>query len=297
MSDRNLVVVSLLTARQEFQRQQEQDARAAAARSGLRVEVVFAENDPRAQIQQLEEFIRRPPERRPAAFVIETVAAVGFEKIARAALSARIGWVVVSSRAPYLEMLHKEFPGSLVTSATIDEMEIGRIQGRQILALLPAGGNVLYVEGPSMSAATIFRRRMAEQELKGSVVSIVHTISGDWTAAGAEWAVSSWLGIDESREVRFDLVGAQNDEMAMGARAALAAQRPDWSGPFTGCDGLVNLGQRYVREGQLAATVVKATTAGPGVELVAKSLRGEPVPPQVVLPPASFPALEELKKG
>ncbi len=296
MSDRKLIVVSLLTARQEFQRQQEQDARAAAGRGGLRVEVVFAENDPATQIRQLEGFIRLPPDERPAAFVIETVAAVGFEKIARAALTARIGWVVVSSRAPYLETLHREFPGALVTSATIDEMEIGRIQGRQLLALLAAGGNVLYVEGPSMSAATIFRRRMAEQELKGSKVAIAHTVSGDWTAAGAEWAVSSWLGVDESREARFDLVAAQNDEMALGARAALSAQRPEWSGPFTGCDGLVNGGQRYVREGQLAATVVKATTAGPGVELVTRSLRGEAVPPQVVLPPASFPPLEELKK-
>ncbi len=297
MPDRNLVAVSLLTSRQEFQRQQEQDARAVAARCGLGVEVVFSENDPATQIRQLEEFIGRPPEQRPAAFVIETVAAVGFEKIARSALSARIGWVVISSRAPYLETLRKEFPGGLVTSAAADEMEIGRIQARQILALLPQGGNVLYVEGPSMSAATIFRRRTCEQELKGSAVAIVHTVSGgDWTAAGAEWAVSSWLGVDESREVRFDLVAAQNDEMAMGARAALAAQRPEWSGPFTGCDGLVNLGQRYVREGQLAATVVKATTAGPGVDLVARALGGEPVPPQVVLPPESFPPLDHLKK-
>jgi ABC-type sugar transport system substrate-binding protein len=296
MSDRNLVVVSLLTARQEFQRQQEQDARAVAVRSGLGVEVVFAENDPATQLRQLEHHVRLPPDERPAAFVIETVAAVGFEKIARSALAAGIGWVVISSRAPYLESLHRDFPGALVASATTDEREIGRIQARHFLALLPAGGNVLYVEGPSMSAATIFRRRTAEQELKGSGVSIAHTVSGDWTAAGAEWAVSSWLGIDEKREVRFDLVGAQNDEMALGARAALAAQRPDWSGPFTGCDGLVNGGQRYVREGQLAATVVKATTAGPGVELVARSRRGEPIPREVVLAPASFPPLDELKK-
>ncbi len=297
MADRNLVVVSLLTARQEFQRQQEQDARAAAARAGLRVEVVFAENDPAAQIRQLESAIRLPPESRPAAFVVETVAAVGFEQIARGALAAGIGWVVISSRAPSLDALRREFPGGLVASAGIDEMEIGRIQARQILALLQKGGTVLYVEGPSMSAATIFRRRTAEQGLKGSPVSIVRTVSGDWTAAGAEWAVSSWLGVDENREVRFDMVAAQNDEMAMGARAALAAQRPDWSGPFTGCDGLVNLGQRYVREGKLAATVVKATTAGPGVELVAGFLRGDPVPPQLVLSPASFPPLDELRRS
>ncbi len=296
MSDRNLVVVSLLTARQEFQRQQEEDARATAAHHGLRIEVVFAENDPATQIRQLEAYLRLAPEARPAAFVVETVAAVGFEKIARGALGAGIGWVVIASRAPYLESLHDEFPHSLVTSATTDEMEIGRIQARHFRTLLPSGGKVLYVEGPSMSAATIFRRRMAEQELKGSAVSIVHTVSGDWTAAGAQWAVSSWLGVDESREVQFDLVGAQNDEMALGARTALAAERPEWSGPITGCDGLVNGGQRYVKEGQLAATVVKPTTAGPGVELVARSLAGETVPPTLVLPPVSFPTLDELRR-
>lgn len=294
MADRKLVVVSLLTARQEFQRQQEEDARTAAERAGLRVEVVFAENDPGTQLHQLEGYIQEPPAARPVAFVIETVAAVGFEKIARSALAAGIGWVVVSSRAPYLELLQREHPRALVTSATIDELEIGRLQGRHFLKLLPQGGKVLYVEGPSMSAATILRRRMAEHELQGSNVRIAHVVSGDWTSAGAEWAVSSWLGMDTGHEAQFDLVSAQNDEMALGARTALAAQRPDWSGPFTGCDGLVNGGQRWVREGQLAATVVKATTAGPGIELVARSLRGEPVPSQVVLAPSSFPALEDL---
>jgi ABC-type sugar transport system substrate-binding protein len=297
MAASKLVVVSLLTARQEFQRQQEADARAAALRAGLEVQVLFAENDPATQIQQLEGFVRQPPDTRPAAFVVETVAAVGFEKVARSALAAKIGWVIISSRAPYLEILRREYPGALISSATTDDTEMGRIQAQHFLALLPAGGRVLYVEGPSMSAATIFRRRMVEQELEGSKVSIVHTLAGDWTTEGAQWAVSSWLGLDESREVRFDLVGAQNDEMALGARAALKAQRPDWSGPFTGCDGMPSAGQRWVSGGQLAATVVKPTTAGPGVELVAKALRGEPVPLQLVLPPTSFPPLTELRKG
>jgi ABC-type sugar transport system substrate-binding protein len=297
MAARQKVVVSLLTARQDFQHQQEQDARAAAAAAGLDVEVVFAENNPAMQIQQLEEFLKAPPDTRPVAFVVETVAAVGFERIARSALQARVGWVVISARAPYLETLRKEYPHSLITSATSDDMEIGRIQARHCLALLPAGGNILYVEGPSMAPAAIFRRRMAEQELKGSAVSIAHSLSADWTEAGAEWAVSTWLGQEESQEARFDLVSAQNDAMAVGARKAIEGQRPEWLRlPFTGCDGLVDGGQRYVREGILSATVVKPTTAGAGVELVAKHLRGEQVPPFEVLPPRSLPTLEELTR-
>ncbi|HET6438885.1 MAG TPA: substrate-binding domain-containing protein [Anaeromyxobacter sp.] len=294
---RNVVVISLLTSRQDFQRQQEADGRAAAAQAGLSAEVAFAEGDPGTQIQQLVRFTLLPPAERPVAIVVETVAAVGFEAVAREALRAGIGWVSLSSRAPYLEALRREFPGGLIASAVPDDAEIGRLQARHFQALLPLGGAVLAVEGPSMSAAAILRRRMAEQVLAGSSVRIAHTVSADWTAAGAEFAVSSWLALDDSREARFDLVGAQNDEMALGARAALVAARPEWPGLFTGCDGLPGSGQRYVREGWLRATVVKPTTAGAGVELVARALRGEPVPPQVILEPSSLPALEELRPG
>jgi ABC-type sugar transport system substrate-binding protein len=297
MPPKKTVVLSLLTARNEFQRQQEIDAREVAKRVGLELQVVFAESDPATQVRQFESFVGLPPDQRPVAFVVEAVAAVGFEKIARSALSARIGWVIVSARAPYLETLRREFPGGLVTSATTDDMEIGRVQGRQLVALLPRGGDVLYIEGPSVSAASILRRRMTELELKGSHVNFVHSVSGDWTTASAEWAVSSWLGLEQSRDVKLDLVCAQNDEMALGARNALARERPGWSGRFIGCDGLVNGGQRYVREGLLTATVLKPTTAAAGVELVAKALRGEPVPPHLVVQPTSIPSLEELKRG
>lgn len=294
MPDRKLVVLSLLTSRQEFQKQQEVEARAAASRAGLGVEVVYVENDPVRQIAQLEEYLKRAPGDRPAAFVVEAVATVGFEKIARSAVAARVGWVIVSARAPYLETVRRDFPGALVSSASVDDLEIGRIQGRQLKALLPRGGQVLQVEGPSASAATVLRRRMTDQELKDSGVVVAHAIAGDWTTEGAEWALSSWLS--ENRDARFDAVCAQNDEMALGARNALRNHRPDWVGPFTGCDGLPEGGQRMVREGLLAATVVKPPTGGAGVELVAAALRGEAVPPQVVLPPRSVPELEALGK-
>jgi hypothetical protein len=52
------VVVSLLTSAQEFQLMQAADARAAGQRTGLEVEVVFAENNAIQQIQQLYSFIR-----------------------------------------------------------------------------------------------------------------------------------------------------------------------------------------------------------------------------------------------
>ncbi len=43
--------------------------------------------------------------------------------------------------------------------------------------------------------------------------------------------------------------------------------------------------------------MVKPTTAGPGVDLAAAALRGEPVAPNVVLAPRSFPDLADLQRG
>jgi len=56
------VLVGLLSERLEFQRLQAEDARSTAARRGLDVEVVFAENNAVLQIQQLYRAIHRPPE-------------------------------------------------------------------------------------------------------------------------------------------------------------------------------------------------------------------------------------------
>jgi ABC-type sugar transport system substrate-binding protein len=85
--------------------------------------------------------------------------------------------------------------------------------------------------------------------------------------------------------------------MASGARAAIRALRNDWSKvPFTGCDGLPEGGRRMVTAGELAATVIKPTTTGPAVEQIARTLKGQAAPSEVVLHAASHPPLEELTR-
>ncbi len=80
--------------------------------------------------------------------------------------------------------------------------------------------------------------------------------------------------------------------MAVGALAAIHAIRPDWGAiRAVGCDGLPESGQRLVREGVLTATVVTPTTTGPAVDLVARSMRGEQVPPVESIPTRPFPPI------
>ncbi len=295
MARNGRVLVSLLTEGQEFQRLQAEDARAAGARTGLDVEVVWAENNPVAQLQQIFRAVNAPVESRPSAVVVEPAALAGLDGAGRAAAAAGVGWVLLGDRPTALEPLQKEFPGKLIACVGTDNEGIGRLQARLFRALLPAGGTMVYVEGPSFSAAAIHRRKLMQEGLAGSRIEIVKVFSGDWTAASAERAATFWLKLAQ-RAQRPDLVGSQNDEMALGARKALSALRPEWTGiSYTGVDGLPDGGQRLVREKVLAATVVTPSPTGPSVELVARALRSEKVPPFTLMPPRVFPPLEELQ--
>jgi ABC-type sugar transport system substrate-binding protein len=75
----------------------------------------------------------------------------------------------------------------------------------------------------------------------------VKTMRANWTEESAHRAVSSWLRLRTSQETFIDLVGAQDDSMAAGARKAFAeiaeGERERWLQiPFTGCDGLPKTG-------------------------------------------------------
>ena len=289
------VVVSLLTEEQEFQRMQATDAREAAERLGLEVEVVFAEGNAVLQIQQLFRFVHAPSEERPVAVVVEAVARAGMERLSRNALEAGIGWVLVNETAAYLSELRARYPGLVVSSVRPDEEEIGRIQGRQAKTLLPGGGALLCLQGPPDTLSTEGRARGLEEEIRGTALEKRGTLHGDWTEKGGEKTVSNWLRLKSTEAFRPDLLVSQNDAMALGARAAIGAHRSEWiSVPLTGCDGLPGGGQRLVQEGVLWATVIKPTTTGRALELVARALEGQAAQDSVILSPRSHPPEAEL---
>jgi ABC-type sugar transport system substrate-binding protein len=289
------IVVSLLTSAQEFQLLQAADAKAAGARLDVEVETVFADNNAVQQIHQLFAFVHAPEGQRPSAIIVEPVQGEGMERLARNAVRAGIGWILQQGGASYLESLRAQNPKVPVASVSVDEQEVGRIQARQLRALLPRGGGVLLLQGPIDSPTAVARLQGLQQELSASAVVLKSVIHGDWTAESAERAVTSWLRLRSTEAVGIDLVVSQNDSMARGAWKAIRELRRDWEGiPFTGCDGLPEGGQRLVDTMQLAATIVKPTTAGRAVELASQALSGRTIPLEVVLQPRSYPPLEQL---
>lgn len=130
-----------------------------------------------------------------------------------------------------------------------------------------------------------------EEAIDGSKIN-VRLLTGEWTEASGERAMLSWLRLSSSVGETPRLVAAQNDAMAIGARKAIAERRPEWLHlPFTGCDGLPEGGQRLVNEGQLAATVIVQSNAGPAIDLIATQMNGRGhAPARLVLQPKSYPS-------
>jgi ABC-type sugar transport system substrate-binding protein len=290
------IVASFLSKDQEFQVMQAADAKAAAARAGFDIEILYADLNAIQQIHQLFKHVHAPAEERPLAIVVETVVGEGLERVAKNAVRAGIGWVLLNRRVPYMETLRRDFPGVAVASVSGDQLEHGRIQGRQFRALLPQGGAVLYLQGPADTSTARERLEGTREAIAGAKIDL-RILEGDWSEASAEKVVNNMFRL-KTETFRPDLVGAQNDAMAMGARKALSALRDEWSRiPYTGCDGLPEGGQRLVNVKQLAATIVSPSNAGPAVDLVARWHKTKEMPPPLVtLAPVSYPREDELAR-
>ena len=292
------LVASLFTTRQEYQALQWTDLQAAGQRLGFETELLDAEENGVLQIQQLFRYVHAAPEGRPYAFVVQTHVPDGLERLARNAVAAGIGWLLLNRQAPYLEALRRDHPDLPISAVTTDNEEIGRIQAAQFRALLPAGGSVLYLQGPPPTAAARARLATAQAGVQGSGIQL-KVLPAEWTESSGEQAVTAWLRLKTSELFEPNVVGCQNDALALGARKALTAYRPEWARvPYTGCDGLEGGGQRLVKTGTFAATIVVPSCGGPAVDLLHRAFkRVEAPPPSVVVPPWSFPRVDELGRA
>jgi ribose transport system substrate-binding protein len=291
-------LVSLITQDNDYQMEQAAAAKSAAAELDVEAQIVYAGDDPITQSTQVLKAIQAEPSLRPSGILIEPVGATSFPQVARAAASVGIGWAVLSRQAEYAGELRKT-TRSPVFSVSADQVEIGRIQGRQIAALLPRGGAVLLIQGPSVSSVSRDRHTGLQELLPPHVH--VTSLRGRWTEESAHQSVCSWLHLVAAQRLRIDLIVAQNDAMGMGARKAIEetivdADRDHWLGiPITGCDGVPATGQTWVRIGQLAATVVVPPSTGEAMTLMTQALRsGTTVPEHFFSTSSPFPAIENL---
>jgi len=292
-------LVSLTTNDNDYQIEQANSADQMARKLGVEIQIAYADNDAITQSTQILKVIQADESQRPDAVVFEPVGGTALPQVARAAVSADIGWAVLNRDASYISELRRS-SSVPIFGLSSDHLEIGRIQGRQFAALLPQGGSIIYIQGPAENSAAK-ERTSGMQESKPSNIHFT-LLRAQWTEESAQRAVRSWLKLSTSQRAAIDLIGAQNDSMALGARKAFEelpneSERERWLKlPFTGCDGLPKTGQAWVRTGLLAATVFVPPNAGQAIQMLVDAFQnGKKAPERALTVPASIPALQELK--
>ena len=293
-------VLSLITRENDYQREQARAAEAAASRLNVDLEIVYADSDSVTQSSQLLDLIHRYKSDLHG-ILVEPAGGTEFPQVGNAAVKAGIAWVILNRDAESIGNLRRNFsvPAFAVTS---DHAEVGRIQARQLAALLPVGGPVLCILGPSSSPAAQFRLiGLQGAHPKNIVLKTVK--SSNWTEEAGYHAVSSWLKLSTSRQQAIQAVLGQNDSLALWARRAFedikaAHEVYPWANdlPFLGVDGLPKTGQAWIASGALTATVILPPLAGPALELAVAAIVRKIQPPEKHLVPAqSFPSIELLR--
>jgi ribose transport system substrate-binding protein len=292
-------VLSLITRENDYQREQAKAAQVVADRLSVDLEILYADSDSVTQSSQLLDAIHKHKSEL-SGILVEPAGGTAFPQVARAAVNAGIAWVVLNRDAnSVVDVRGSSLAPAFAVSS--DHVEVGRIQAHQLAAILPQGGTVLCIQGPSASMAAQ-QRMIGLQDARPSNMTLKMLKSANWTEEGGHHAVSSWLRLTTSHQQQIHAVAAQNDFIALGARKAFeeitaTPEAAHWASlPFLGVDGLARTGQAWVNGGSLTATVVIPAVAGSALEMAVEAVANKTHPPAIRLIPAhSFPSIESLR--
>lgn len=288
----------LRSADNAYQRQLQTAGLREAKRCGFELLIRSVQFDASQQVVQIREAIRNAAATKMVAILVSGVRDADLVPVAHEAAAAGLDWAVLNDAA-FVDDIRRDHPERAIFTAAGDQTEIGRVQARQVRALLGGRGRVMCVTGNARNIESHLRLEGLKQGLDAGFDLV--EVSADWTSEGARRAVESWAGKVEDRHDVPGAFVAQNDEMGLGVRQALRdiGSRRDWpigGCPIVGCDGAEDFGRRLVREGRLKATVVMTPGSGPAIVWVARARGGGELPPaHVVLPVSSFPALPRLR--
>ena len=301
----------LLTRESSHQQASQRAAEEAAARHGVAIDVSFADNLAVQQAQNIVKFVHANVRLRTCVILMpmadidsatDSFDAHPLHRLARRVAARGVGWIVLNRDGQgQVAALQREFPAVPIALITPDQQEFGRVQGRQVRALLPRGGRILHVLGDTVASSARDRRTGLREVVGADTAFPIDEVDGRWSRSETQEAVAKWLSHAGQRGDWPDLIACQNDAMAMGARDAVVevsriyGRRALRAVPIIGGDGLPDEGQKWVGEGKLAATIVAPLTTGVAVESLVQSWRtGVPLPLVTRLAVSSFPAVGML---
>ena len=177
-----------------------------ATKEGADLTVVAADNKVDTQLSQVENFISQKVD----AILVVAVDTSAAGPMTDAAKAAGIPIVYVN-RNPAQTGVPYVGSQSLVS---------GTLEMEQLAKLAGGKGNVVIMEGEVTNEAALDRTKGCNDVVaKNPGMKVVKTAAADWDRAKGQALMENWL----QSGVKFDIVCANNDEMALGAINALKA--------------------------------------------------------------------------
>ncbi|KQQ06697.1 hypothetical protein ASF59_23715 [Methylobacterium sp. Leaf121] len=238
----------------------------AASKLSASVDVAQAAGSSGTQIAQA----RAALEAKPAALIVNPVDDTSAQTIREMAAAAGIPLVFVNRR-----------PSGAVTKrmaiVSANHLVAGRVQMRLLAERLGDRGNVAILRGKDSDNAAQ-ERTAGMKEILGQRprLSLLAEASANWNRQQAQDQVKAWL----QSGLKLDAIAANNDEMALGAAAALKAAGLSGKVLVGGVDGTSD-GIAAVKSGELWVSVLQdAQMQGSQAAIDAMKLaRGEYVQP------------------
>lgn len=174
-------------------------------------------------------------------------------------------------------------------TATIsgDNNQVGEMLGRYVVEALPDGGRVVEFLGLPDASPSITRHEPFVQIVNGAEnIELVTSINADWQWGKAEMLMDSLL----THGVMMDMVVAQNDQMAQGARAAADRffSKEGHNIRFVGVDAQPGVGNgiNAVVDGRIEASFLYPSGGDEIIRLAVNILEGKPFKRNIILPSA-----------
>jgi ribose transport system substrate-binding protein len=268
--------------RVEFNRRLKEHAE--KAYPDVQLDMLDADDKTEKQVGDVKTFIRRGVN----AILISPKEAAGLTGVVKEASEAGIPVVVLDRDVNYKD--YACFVGG-------DNKLIGQAAGKVAVDMLGGPGKaqgVIYEICGGLASTPGQERRDGFHEVVGKEkgIKIIGGLDCDWKKDKAYSVMQDALKANP----QIDLVYAHNDPMAHGAYLAAKAAGREGEIKFIGIDALPDEGVRWVKSGELTASLLYPTPGEVGLAMAMKILRGEKVEKRVTLPTRVF-TKENVDKG
>ena len=234
-------------------------AQAAAAKAGIALVVLDAQNDPARQASSVEDLIAK----KVGAVIINPTDSDAIVPIVKKLNAAKIPVITVDRAAN---------GGTVAAHIASDNVAGGRMAAAYVARRLKGKGNVVMLEGIAGSSAARDRGKGFREGLqKFPGIKIVASQTADFDRSKGLTVMENIL----QAQKKIDAVFAQNDEMALGAVQAIEGAKRQQAMFVVGFDAIADA-LKAVNEGRIAATIAQQpkVMGRLAVEAAASRLKG-----------------------